>query len=163
MQPYAEEFYGMVAPTRADRQTTIRLPSAYYDALATAAEISGTSVGEEIRRRLMETFGPVSERHVDKKTRELLNVTADMAHEVEEYLPPWHQDPGSYLVFVTALTEWLQQYKPEGDAALKPKSTAQRLFGRRPLTIENMTMLLLHAAHSYVAGPPEDNEEEEDR
>jgi len=149
MQPYAEEFYGMVAPTRADRQTTIRLPSAYYDALATAAEISGTSIGEE--------------RHVDKKTRELLNVTADMAHEVEEYLPPWHQDPGSYLVFVTALTEWLQQYKPEGDAALKPKSTAQRLFGRRPLTIENMTMLLLHAAHSYVAGPPEDKEEEEDR
>jgi len=110
----------------------------------------------------METFGPVSER-LDKKTRELLDVTAVMADEVEEYLPPWHQDPGSYLIFVTALTQWLQQYKPQGDAALKPKPTAERLFGRRPLTIENMTMLLLRAAHSYVAGPPEREEEEEDR
>ena len=121
----------MAAPTRADRQTTIRLPSAYYDLLADAADLSGTSVGEEIRRRLMETFGPISEPHIDEKTRELLNLTAVMAQEVEEYLPPWHQDPGSYLVFVTALTEWLQQYKLEGDAALKPKPTAERLFGRR--------------------------------
>ena len=152
----------MAAPTRADRQTTIRLPSAYYDLLADSADLSGTSVGEEIRRRLMETFGPVSER-LDKKTRELLDVTAVMAHEVEEYLPPWHQDRGSYLIFVTALTQWLQQYKPEGEAALKPKPTAERLYGRRPLTVENMTMLLLRAADSYVAGPPEREEEEEDR
>jgi hypothetical protein len=152
----------MAAPTRADRQTTIRLPSAYYDALATFADASGTSVGEEIRRRLMETFGPVSERP-DKKTRELLHVTAVMAREVEEYLPPWHQDPGSYLIFVTALTQWLQQYKPEGGPALKPKPIAERLFGRRPLTVENMTMLLLRAADSYVAGPPEREEEEEGR
>jgi hypothetical protein len=151
----------MAASTRADRQTTIRLPSAFYDLLADAADMSGSSVGEEIRRRLMETFGPVSEHHVDKKTRELLDVTAVMAEQVEEFLPPWHQDQGSYLIFVTALTHWLEQYKPEGDAALKPKPTAERLFGRRPLTIENMTMLLLHAAHSYVAGPPEDEEEED--
>jgi hypothetical protein len=142
----------MAAPTRADRQTTIRLPSAFYDMLADAADESGISVGEEIRRRLLETFGPVSEPRADEKTRELLNVTAFMAEELEEFLPPWHQDPGSYLAFVTALTQWLQQYKPEGDVALKPKPNAERLFGRRrPLTIENMTMLLLHAAHSYVA------------
>jgi hypothetical protein len=153
----------MAAPTRADRQTTIRLPSVYYDALATAAELADTSVGEEIRRRLIETFGPISERHLDKKTRELLDVTAVMAGEVEEFLPPWHEDPGSYLIFVTALTQWLKQYEPEGAAALKPKPTAERLFGRRPLTTENMAMLLLHAAHSYVAGPPEDGQEEEDR
>jgi len=153
----------MAAPTRADRQTTIRLPSSFYDRLAISAELSGSSVGEEIRRRLMDTFGPVSAPHVDKKTRELLDVIADMAAELERYLPPWHEDPGSYLIFVSALTEWLQQYKPEGDTVPKPKPAAERLFGRRPLTIENMTMLLLHTAHSYVAGPPEDEEEEEHR
>jgi hypothetical protein len=153
----------MAAPTRADRQTTIRLASSTYDLLTDVADLNGRSVGEEMRRRLEASFASSRSPDVDPKTRELLDVTAVMADEVEEFLPPWHEDPGSYLIFVTALTRWLKQYKPEGDAALKPKPTAERLFGRRPLTIENMTMLLLRAAHSYVAGPPEDKQEEEDR
>ena len=71
----------MAAPTRADRQTTIRLSSITYDLLADSASEDGRSVGEEMRRRLDASFSSSRSADVDTKTRELLDVIAEMARD----------------------------------------------------------------------------------
>jgi hypothetical protein len=148
----------MASPPRADRQTTIRLPSATYDRLAHAAGLSGSSVGEEIRRRLVASFGPVRSPRPDEKTRELLDVIEGMAAEVEDSFPPWHEDAGSYRAFVTALVRWLQRYEPKGDTALKPKPGTELLFRRRSPTVQSVATLLIGLAKSIVAGLAEAEE-----
>ena len=145
----------MAAPTRADRQTTIRLSSITYDLLADAAELKGRSVGEEMRRRLDASFSSSRSADVDTKTRELLDVIAEMARDLEDSFPPWHADAGSYQAFARALVRWLRQYEPPGDASLKPKSGTELLFHRRGPTLENVVMMLIGAANSYVAAADE--------
>jgi len=145
----------MAAPTRADRQTTIRLSSITYDLLADSASEDGRSVGEEIRRRLEASFASSRSADVDAKTRELLNVIAEMAADLEDSFPPWHADAGSYQAFARALVRWLRQYERPGDASLKPKSGTELLFHRRGPTLENVVMMLIGAANSYVAAADE--------
>jgi hypothetical protein len=153
------EDHRMAARTRADRQTTIRLPSEVYEQLSINADLRGSSVGEEIRRRLVESFSAVNAGGADKKTRELLNVITVMAEDLGENFPPWHEDAGSYRAFMAALARWLRRYEPEGDTVLKPKAGTELLFRRRGPTLENVVMMLIGVANSYVAGPPDDEDE----
>jgi hypothetical protein len=146
----------MAAPTRADRQTTIRLSSNTYDLLADDAELNGRSVGEEMRRRLEASFASSRSPDVDAKTRQLLDVIAVMAQDLEESFPAWHADAGSYQAFARALVRWLRRYEqPPGDASLKPKPGTELLFSRRGPTLENVVMMLIGAANSYVAASDE--------
>jgi hypothetical protein len=134
----------------ADRQTTIRLPSAVYKNLADAAELYGSSVGEEIRRRLTASFGPrIVYPQVDEKTRELVYLIEDMATTLAEHFPPWHADEGSYRAFCTALVRWLKRYQPGGDATMKPRP--DRFFGSRRATIESAAAMMLGSASAAVS------------
>jgi hypothetical protein len=151
----------MAAPTRADRQTTIRLSSGTYDILADTAQLNGRSVGEEMRRRLEASFSSSHSPDVDVKTRELLDVIAAMAADLENSFPAWHADAGSYQAFARALVRWLRRYEPLGDASLKPKSGTELLFHRRGPTLENVVMMLIGAANSYVAATDEAGKRED--
>lgn len=145
----------MAAPTRADRQTTIRLSSNTYDLLADWAGLSGRSVGEEMRRRLEASFASSRSADVDAKTRQLLDAIAVMAADLEESFPAWHADAGSYQAFARALVRWLRRYESPGDASLKPNPGTELLFSRRGPTLENVVMMLIGAANSYVAAADE--------
>jgi hypothetical protein len=145
----------MAARNRADRQTTVRVPSAIYERLAVEASLSHSSVGEEIRARLVESFSPGPKRGMDEKTGELVQVIEWMAGVLHEDFPPWHEDAGSYRAFVSALFKWLRHDEPEGDATLKPKPEADRLFGRRKPTVENVAMMLIGSANSFLSSKAE--------
>jgi hypothetical protein len=148
--------------TAADRQTTIRLPSAVYEKLAAAADTSGSSVGEEIRRRLVASFGP---RHdygqPDQKTREVLIAIEEMASALADQFPPWHVDEGSYRAFFGAVIRWLKDYEPGGDPTMKPKPDG--LFRSGGATIKAVGAMLLGAASSALSFLARFEAEEEER
>ena len=125
----------------ADRQTTIRLPSPVYEKLAAAAEASESSVGEEIRRRLVASFGSGYRwRQADERTRELLVAIEEMASTLADEFPPWHIDEGSYRAFFGAVIRWLQDHEPGGDPSMKPKPGG--LFARGGATIKSVGAML---------------------
>jgi hypothetical protein len=96
----------------ADRQTSIRLPSALYARLVAAAGKGG--VGEEIRDRLEASFSH------DEKTEELCRYLVRLATVVEQDLAPWHSDPYACEAFVAGLAVLLRVLKPEGEPAARP-------------------------------------------
>jgi hypothetical protein len=88
--------------------------------LEKAAEASGASVAEEIRRRVARTFEEDAKAAtIDEATRNLHGKIADLAEEVElETAGAWHAHPGSFAVFRRGVLWLLAQLKPEGAPTL---------------------------------------------
>jgi hypothetical protein len=99
-------------PPPADRQTSVRLPSALYERLVAAAGKGG--VGEEIRDRLEASFSQ------DERTAELVELVTALAGIVEKDLGPWHKDPYAFQAFTAGLSILLSALKPKGEPTPHP-------------------------------------------
>jgi len=128
----------MPAPTRADRQTTIRLPSGLYDELGFKADNAGRTVGEEIRLRLTNSLEAEPPAALDKKTRDLLVAVGRIAAALEQWFGRWWDDPAVFGVFRDAVGRVLAMRGPKEDeqALLEPypETAAAELFGDTPTT-----------------------------
>jgi hypothetical protein len=124
----------MASPPRADRQTTIRLPNAIHERLSHEAELRGSSVGEEIRRRLVASFEAETSVSSDPRTRALVGAIARMADTLGDWFGPWHEDAAVEHVFRYAVSKLLilsgprEQPEPLPPLRPKPGSLAAELF-----------------------------------
>jgi len=130
----------MSAPIRADRQTTIRLPSGLYDELAFKADNAGRTVGEEIRLRLTNSLEAEPPAALDKETRDLLVAVGRIAAVLERWFGRWWDDPAVFGVFRDAVGRVLAMRGPKEDEQAPPllepypETAAVELFGDTPTT-----------------------------
>lgn len=91
--------------TAPDLQFKLLLPRALHDRIAAAAEQSGRSVSEEIRRRLEGSFGV----EADKETRPLAEAIKLAAAATD-----WHNSARAFAIFRAAVDVLLRQFQPPG-------------------------------------------------
>ncbi|MCG2639653.1 MULTISPECIES: hypothetical protein [Bradyrhizobium] len=85
--------------------------------LEAAAAKSSVSLGEEVRRRLFQSF---ADETVDVRTRDLADAVISLALDVErETGSSWHQHPAANRALRFAITARLARLKPEGDPSFK--------------------------------------------
>jgi hypothetical protein len=137
----------MAPPTRADRQTTIRLPSGLYAQLELKAEEAGRTTGEEIRLRLSHSLEAEPPATLERETRDLLVAVARMAAVLHRWFGPWWEDPAIFRVFQDAIGRVLAMRGPKADehaAPLQayPETAAAELFGDAP-TISTVAAALV--------------------
>jgi hypothetical protein len=95
------------------KQMKVALPDDLRGRLDAASAKSGRSVAEEIRTRLETSF----ERDVDadQPTRDVVEAVAAMAAETElEMGSAWHKDASAHFVFVEAILNRLERFRPKG-------------------------------------------------
>ena len=110
------------ATPAADRQTSVRLPSALYERLAAAAGERG--IGDEIRARLERSF------HQDQRTAELAELLSALATSIErDRGAPWHADPAAYSAFAAGLAALVEAMKPKGEPG-SPEGDDPAIVGR---------------------------------
>lgn len=98
--------------------TTFRVPRELHERLtAAAAKAEGRGIGEEIRRRLEESF--VSEVE-DVQTNALTFAIRRMAREIRGVYGTWHEDPFAFEVFKASVTILLGYFRPKGEAKPPP-------------------------------------------
>lgn len=102
-----------VEPER-PKQLPVALTPHLRRQLEAAAARSGVSLGEEVRRRLFQTF---ADETVDPRTRDLSEAVIGLALDVErETGNLWHQHPAANRALRFAITARLARLKPEGEA-----------------------------------------------
>ena len=107
------------------KQLKVGLDDALRSQLEAAAERSGTSLADEIRRRLEWTLDlePFVLAPLDEATRELTKTVAVMAADIElETGSTWHRHAGSHKALRHAILANLTRHQPEGPTT----------FGARP-------------------------------
>jgi len=134
--------------SKADTQTSLRLPTSLRDQLAEAADAAGHGLGEEIRDRLELSFDPP--RAADHETQVLLLAIKDMASLLEDHYPAWHADAFSFQAFAAAISKLLRLYRPEGEPEPKPKAT-EALFNEKA-TVDGVSALLVGSASRGLLG-----------
>lgn len=107
-------------------QTSLRMPEDLHQRLSTAADEAGHSLGEEIRRRLEQSF----ELAADAETGQLLTQIATAAKLLRQYGGPhfkemdppgpkpstsWHNDPRAFAVFMAAVNIFAAREKQTGE------------------------------------------------
>jgi hypothetical protein len=97
-------------------QTSLRLPRDLYENLAQAAGEKG--IGEEIRRRLENSFFGNQFVVKDERVGDLLNAIAHAAAAVSK--TPHSGTSGSYNGFAQAVRELIETFRPE-DAPATPE------------------------------------------
>jgi hypothetical protein len=140
------------------QQTSLRLDKDTYDMLVAAAKAHGLTIAEEMRRRLFTSLTSGPPREGDKPTRELIDAVKGMAANLEDWVGPWHEQPGAFRAFGAALLGWLRRYEPKGEPTLTPKAGAEAMFTRRGPTIENVARMLI----ALNTIPDEPSEEDKD-
>jgi hypothetical protein len=136
----------------AEMRMSLRLPVTLKDHLNSAAQANGHSFSDEVRQRLVGSFDrPAPPSVADQKTQALLEAIADMAHDLNEWFPPWHEDPFAARVLRLAMDKLLQALEPEGEPVPKPRSGtfAKMFFGA---TIESLSGVLAGLAVAKLKG-----------
>ena len=97
-------------------QVAFRLPSEMHDQLRQAADQHRLSVGEEIRRRLEDSFSGAPKLS-DGKSQEALEAIAWLlrAHTEMKSQGVWHEDAQSFANARSAVARVLAELGPEGD------------------------------------------------
>jgi hypothetical protein len=96
-------------------QTSLRVSRWAYDYLKKAADRSGWSVGEEIRRRLEASF-IYENRAVDSETYALVSAITTVVADLRVPFGSWHENRFSFEVFLEAVDALISLYRPAGEA-----------------------------------------------
>lgn len=136
--------------SKADTQTSLRLPMSLRDRLAEAADAAGHGLGEEIRERLELSFENEPPRDADYETQVLLLAIKDMASLLEDHYPAWHADAFSFQALAAAISKLLRLYRPEGEPEPKPKAR-EALFNEKA-TVDGVSALLVGSASRGLLG-----------
>jgi Arc-like DNA binding domain len=105
------------------KQLKVSFPTELRDQLEKAAEVSGSSLGEEVRHRLEQSFLP---EQLDNPTRRLIGMIGQLAGLVRlQTGKEWSAHPTAHRFMVSALNAYLQRVKPEGEE-LQPKDLPAR-------------------------------------
>lgn len=101
------------------KQLKVALPDDLRSKLENAAEASGRSLADEVRRRLEESFA--RDLAYDAATDECIRAVPDLAALVSVATGhKWHQHAAAHWAFRSAIKAWLQRRRPAGDRAFAP-------------------------------------------
>jgi hypothetical protein len=102
--------------------TAIALPRDLLDRLKGDAAASGQGLSTEIRRRLQQVDDRMAiQRKSGPETSDLIDMTEALAANLADDLgAKWHEDAYALAAFKAGLVAILAQYKPDGDASVRP-------------------------------------------
>jgi hypothetical protein len=131
---------------------SVRVPEALKEPLYEAARANGHSFSDEVRQRLVGSFDRSAPPSVaDQKTQALLETIAEMVHDLNEWFPPWYEDPFAARVLRLAIDKLLQALEPEGEPVPKPRSgTFAKMFAGA--TVESLSGVLAGLAVAKLKG-----------
>jgi hypothetical protein len=112
--------------TKADTQTSLRMPTDLRERLQAAADANRRGIGHEIVDRLETSFA--TPRQSDANTGELLSQIAEAAQLLARHWTPWHKDRDAFRVFKDAVAALIDQYQPEETGTPKSRQ-AEVMFG----------------------------------
>src|SRR5580704_18662430 len=100
--------------------TAVVLPRELLGRLKTDAEASDRGLSTEIRQRLQLTFD-LEGLPRDPETIDLVEAIKTLANNLAGDLgKKWHQHPYAWAAFSAGVASFLAQYRPEGDARVRP-------------------------------------------
>lgn len=112
---YSPEIFDLPpAKSEKDAQTSLRLPQAMYNALATAALEHGVKLGEEMRLRLEASFVQEAERG-DEETDRLVGAITTVARNIGPAFGAWHQNRFAFDTFRAGVLALIDLYRPRGE------------------------------------------------
>jgi hypothetical protein len=113
------------------RQSAVRLPRELHERLREAGGEGG--MGDEIRRRLENSFELEWRTPSEVKTRELIEAVTFLATRGSAFLGNWFDDPFSYQVLKASVNMLFEMSKPAGaftDAVPKFTEVGEIIFGK---------------------------------
>ena len=108
--------------------TAVVLPRELLEQLRKDAAASGQALSSEIRHRLQLVDAmKMMEALRDPETKDLVEMTENLANNLAADLgKKWHEHAYALAAFRAGVVAFLAQYKPEGDASVRPDT---RIFG----------------------------------
>lgn len=108
--------------------TAVVLPRDLLEQLRKDAAASGKALSSEIRHRLqLVDSAEAMEALRDPETKDLVEMIENLANNLASDVgKKWHEHPYALAAFKAGVVAFLAQYKPEGDASVRPDT---RVFG----------------------------------
>ena len=137
-------------PRDAEIRTSLRMERSLHDHLVAAAKSNRRNFSEEVRHRLVDSFGTsgVVGAPLDAPTQDLLYGIGEIAAEVAVSYPRWYEDPFAFRVMARAIVLFMRRWMPKGEPVHNPKPgsrAAEGFYGKRA-TVDSVAAGLASSA-----------------